>query len=295
MITHLKNNIYAVFTEEGFSSGNCIYIDDDPKTVIDSAAGKILSEIDPSSVDILINSHHHIDHIRGNNLFTGATILASKTDHASMSQPLKLLALEEWHTLMADHEIKDPVEAVSKIIPEVLEPWPVDDYIDEGTVIELKHTALQVFHTPGHTEGHLSFFFPEEEILFTGDYCLTKAGPWYGDPETSIDDFISSVERLVSFNPSILVTGHIKEALHDDIAKNLLQYRDKIFTREKNILHFLKNKKASIDDIASQFFIYENHPTPLVVYWEKAMVKRHLERLMRAEKIVQEGNCFIAV
>jgi glyoxylase-like metal-dependent hydrolase (beta-lactamase superfamily II) len=32
---------------------------------------------------------------------------------------------------------------------------------------------LQVLHTPGHTPGHLAFYWPERKIVFTGDTVVT--------------------------------------------------------------------------------------------------------------------------
>jgi len=290
MIQKIGERIYAVLTEEGFSSGNCIFIDDEPRVLIDSSAGKILSEINPESIDLLFNTHHHIDHVRGNHLFPNARILAHRKEHEAMKKPLKMAALEEWAELMVDHEIKDPVPVLAEFLPQIIEKWRVDEYIDEGYSLDLKHTRIEIYHTPGHTNGHCSFYFPREEILFTGDYCLTNAGPWYGDSDTTIDEFIASVERLISFNPKTLVTGHLKEPLYNDIEAMLLQYRDKIYSREEKIFNYLEKNEASIDEISKKHYIYKQHPTPLVLYWEKAMVKRHIERLIKYNKIIKTAS-----
>ena len=46
-------------------------------------------------------------------------------------------------------------------------------FIRSEKEIDLGQVKVQAIATPGHTPGHLSFFFPEEEVLFLGDYDLT--------------------------------------------------------------------------------------------------------------------------
>ena len=46
---------------------------------------------------------------------------------------------------------------------------PVDTPIDEGDVVRLASHTGQVWRVPGHTQGHLAFWFEEAGALFTGD------------------------------------------------------------------------------------------------------------------------------
>ena len=44
-----------------------------------------------------------------------------------------------------------------------------DDLIAEGALAYVRDIALQALHTPGHTEGSVCFYLPNEGVLFSGD------------------------------------------------------------------------------------------------------------------------------
>lgn len=48
-------------------------------------------------------------------------------------------------------------------------PCPVDEHLKD----RLKVGPVRVIHAPGHTPGHLVFYWPEQQALFTGDNVLT--------------------------------------------------------------------------------------------------------------------------
>ncbi len=280
MIEQLSKHVHAVFNEEGFTASNCIFVDDDRRLVIDSGAGGVLDQIQPETVDTLLNSHHHLDHIRGNDLFINAKIFAHPVERAAMQSVEKVTATSGWNDLM-DEDIMTHARTFGGLPERILQPWKVDEDLHDGKIIRCGSTKIMVIHTPGHTAGHCSFFFPDEGILFSGDICLTVAGPWYGEEHADIDDFISSINKIIDINPRILVTGHRTNTIDSNIIGTLTEYRERILKREKRILNFIKKKPGTINEIAQQMLIYRAHPTVFVLFWEKSMVKKHLERLMR--------------
>ena len=50
-------------------------------------------------------------------------------------------------------------------------PCDVDAYIHDGDRIG----PLHVVHAPGHTPGHLAFYWPERRMLFCGDAVVVAA------------------------------------------------------------------------------------------------------------------------
>ena len=75
MIHKINDRISIYFTEEGFSKSNAVLIDDDTRVMIDSGVGKLIAQARPENVDILINSHCHLDHVWDNDLFVNARIV----------------------------------------------------------------------------------------------------------------------------------------------------------------------------------------------------------------------------
>jgi hydroxyacylglutathione hydrolase len=45
----------------------------------------------------------------------------------------------------------------------------LDRGVREGDRFEFGHEMVEVFETPGHTRGHIAFWFPESRALFCGD------------------------------------------------------------------------------------------------------------------------------
>ena len=45
----------------------------------------------------------------------------------------------------------------------------LDQAVREGDVVTLGNASAEVIETPGHTRGHISFFFPQTPALFCGD------------------------------------------------------------------------------------------------------------------------------
>lgn len=134
---------------------------------------------------------------------------------------------------------------------------------------------------PGHTSGHLTFLFPDEGLLFCGDICLTKVGPWYGDAATPVDSFIDSINRIIDMKPDRVVSGHNKAILTSGIREAFEEYRGRIFKRDDRVLAALKEKPSTLDELAEKKLVYPAHPTIFVIYWEKSMIVKHLDRLMK--------------
>ena len=109
---------------------------------------KTVSIIDPSEfdtcdhiiekkykkLDFILNTHHHFDHIGGNQKL--------KKKYKS-----KILASEEDR-----HRIPD-----------------VDINLKDKEYFKIGNKMVEVIFIPGHTIGHIAFYFKDEKIVFTGD------------------------------------------------------------------------------------------------------------------------------
>jgi glyoxylase-like metal-dependent hydrolase (beta-lactamase superfamily II) len=279
MILQVGKKIKAVFTEDGFTASNSVLVEDDLKLMIDSGAGRILSEINTAGIDILLNSHRHLDHIKGNDLFADAGILAHPLEIEAMRDPFKIAALSGWHDLM-EEDIFNEAGRLGALSDRLMRPFRIDGEIEEGRIIDCGSTTIRVLLTPGHTSGHCSFLFPEEGLVFMADICLSAVGPWYGEDDADIDEFIQSIDRIIALKPEMLITGHRSEIVDKNIDGVLAEYRDRMNKREDLILNFIRGNPSSIDRIAEQKFIYPDHPLIFVLFWEKSMVKKHLDRLI---------------
>jgi len=85
-------------------------------------------------------------------------------------------------------------------------PAPVDMVVDEGARIG----PLRVLHTPGHTPGHLAFYWPERKILFTGDAFVTWPLICPGWPNAMLNEkqTWASLKRMAALDVELVGVGH---------------------------------------------------------------------------------------
>jgi glyoxylase-like metal-dependent hydrolase (beta-lactamase superfamily II) len=85
-------------------------------------------------------------------------------------------------------------------------PCKVDQWIKAGD----KVGPLDVIHTPGHTPGHLAFFWPEKRAVFAGDALVTYPQldeGWAGFMLNAHQNR-NSVQVLAALNPDYVGVGH---------------------------------------------------------------------------------------
>lgn len=83
---------------------------------------------------------------------------------------------------------------------------PVDVLVNEGDQIG----PLQVLHTPGHTPGHLAFYWPERRMLFTGDAFVTwpRYCPGWPNAMLNVPQSWETLDRLATLDVDIICPGH---------------------------------------------------------------------------------------
>ncbi len=86
------------------------------------------------SLTYILNTHHHSDHVGGNLQLkqqTGCRIIAGQSDRARIPG--------------------------------------IDAGVNDNDVVSLGTHKAKVIFTPGHTSGHIVYYFAEEHLLFCGD------------------------------------------------------------------------------------------------------------------------------
>jgi len=97
-------------------------------------------------------------------------------------------------------------------------PCPVDELLDEGD----SFGPLQVMYAPGHSPGHLTFWWPERRFLIAGDGIATwpNLSPGWKGFNLNRVQHKATLMRLATFEPLTVGVGHgdpITENASDDV------------------------------------------------------------------------------
>lgn len=120
---------------------NYIFLINDPDSgdtaVVDPAlAQPVLDELEENNwhLSYVFNTHHHWDHTGGNlelKQKTGCKIIGAENDQQRIPG--------------------------------------IDRLVRENDQIKLGKHPITIFETPGHTRGHIVYYFPKDNLLFCGD------------------------------------------------------------------------------------------------------------------------------
>ena len=234
-------------------------------------------------------SHWHEDHLMHLDLFDDLPLWISEKDTPAISSVETFLDCYgiEYH-------------GYRKYWRQLLEeefhfkPRKPTKFLQGGQTIDLSTVTVEVISTPGHTPGNLAFFFREPKVLFMGDYDLAKFGPWYGDRYSSIEETIDSINLLRKIPANVFLAGHETGIFRGNPGKRWDDYLNVIFDRENRLLQFL-NQPRTMEEIVEACIVYGRPREPKAFFelGERGLMKKHLERLTKAEKVFQEGNKYI--
>lgn len=292
----ITDNIIFVQAENKgrYPYANSLLIDDDVKALIDTGFEPSLAERTAKefSIDLVINSHCHEDHMACNRYFVESEICAHKLD----APPIRNIdRLRDIYGVKGSGA-EEFLDFIFNLLQ--LRDGRVDLEFEDGHVFDLGNTKLQVIHTPGHSYGHCCFLIPEEKVIFLADIDLTSFGPWYGALDCNVDDFIESLEKLKKMSFEVAVTSHKGDVLRGEevIRSKLDQYLNIIYQREEKLLNFLK-EEHSLEEIVDQAIVYRKFPEPVEGFklMERISMQKQLERLIAKGMVEETSKGFKAI
>ncbi len=287
MITKLDKNIYLVDLQKFlYPHCNCLWIEDDITCLIDTSSNKTdLAYLKKQSPDLIINTHGHIDHCLYNNQYPDSHILMHPADHLIAGSAEAYLEEFAFPKLAPDPHFQQVYMKVAQY-----QTTRIDGEIEDEQVIHLGTTQMEVLHLPGHSSGHCGFLFPRSGFIYTADIDLAPFGPWYGTLHASVNDFLQSIERILSLKPDYIVCSHGEAIIKEEWARRLKAYRDIIYARRQRIIELLHTGHHSLDEIAGKYPVYRTLPSPEEYYYlyEQVMVLNHLQQLIEQGYVIQD-------
>jgi glyoxylase-like metal-dependent hydrolase (beta-lactamase superfamily II) len=289
MITRLTDRIWVV---EGGKNGrypyaHSLYIADGGGILVD--AGSDPAEIDrlrkEDGIAAVVMTHYHEDHF---------TYLSSLPDADVWSSSADAPALESLETLLAWYGMVGTEwnDFFRKLLTEKFhfEPRSNVRTIADGEELRFGGTRAVAVVAPGHTPGHLCLHFPDDGILFLGDYDLTAFGPWYGDLTGDMEAFRRSALRLAGIAADRFVASHEGPVHRGPIAEKMLAYLAVIDRREEALREYVREPRTRAEIIARRLIYGPGRDGPWFDYGEWALLSKHLDGMLaRGEAAFRDG------
>ena len=138
----LRTNTYLVYdeTKEAFLV--------DPGSYLKQISNKIVEK--ELNLKYIVLTHGHADHIGGIKNF--------KADFPDV----KVVALDKEKEVLNDAVLNNSTQILGGIVT-----MDADEYIEEGTTLQVGNMALKIVATPGHTPGGMSIIL--DDMVFCGD------------------------------------------------------------------------------------------------------------------------------
>ena len=175
-------------------------------------------------LDFILNTHHHFDHVGGN--------AELKKKYSS-----KILGFE-----------KD-----KKRIPEI------DVLLNDGQEFKIGNLSFKTIFIPGHTSGHIAFYFEKEKIVFTGDTLFSLGcGRVFEGTYQQMFDSLNKIKNLPE--DTKIFCGHEYTKKNLEFCLKFNPNNHYLIDKEKEIEEKIKSQKPTIpsnlkDEIRTNIFL----------------------------------------
>ena len=273
MIQEISKNLF--FVQRGWLNANHFVFNGKKKILIDTGyitdfeetkRGIEAAGVDLRSVDLIVSTHSHCDHIGGNKTIqemSGCQIAIHRVDKQLIDSK------DDWSTWYRFYD-------------QEAEFFPVDIALEEGGEIYLDDLELEVIHTPGHARGGISLYCSEEHFLISSDAL------WDGDTgvlNTIVEGkdapslAMESLGKISSLNIHTIYPGH-GGIVHDP--KGAIQKcKSKLEGFIQNPLKLGNNHLKKI--LITVFLMKKGYPKDefynylLTTHWFKAVIDLYFE------------------
>ncbi|MGC8487253.1 MAG: MBL fold metallo-hydrolase [Clostridia bacterium] len=162
---------------------------------------------------VVVNTHHHFDHVGGNHLFAerliheaGVTAVVEPTPGERLRGYVQYIEdlLAHYPAFQElDRRYFGTVDMPPRPLPADFRPerWTIappqpTGTVRDGELIELGGRQIRVLHTPGHTPDSVCLLDEDAGILIGGDMINTGA-IYIHLPDSDLGAFVTSTRRLV--------------------------------------------------------------------------------------------------
>jgi glyoxylase-like metal-dependent hydrolase (beta-lactamase superfamily II) len=279
MTIQIFGNIYRIELPIPFplQTTNVYLIDASPRTLVDTgikteasfaALDHALKDLGfgLDSIQRILITHGHMDHYgqaRRLSSLTGAPIYMHSKDYGRIRSsihlmgPLKSILRRNG---IPEHWVQEAVRFIESAAT-LADPLEEVFFLEEGEAIPFESMAWRTLHCPGHSPGLLCFYWPEKNILFSGDHLLKEITP---NPVLNVEgnrhpfrypsliQYLRSLEKVRQLDISLILPGHGEEVTEaEDLIQKILRHHGE---RMERVLAVLKDGEKTPFEIAMSLF-----------------------------------------
>ena len=146
-----------------------------------------------ATVEAILITHTDVDHV-------GAVAPLAKATGAPVYCPR--LEVDRLADIMGHV----PIDGIGPY-----EGYDADETVEGGETLDLAGLRIEVVATPGHTEGHVTYVFPDEGVIASGDVLFQnsvgRTDRPNGDHQTLLDSIATLLERCP--DDTLVLPGHM--------------------------------------------------------------------------------------
>ncbi len=247
---------------------------------------------DKNALDYVFATHSHFDHL-------GAIPYLKRK-----LPSLKAGAAKRVGTLMKKQSVLDLMTSLSDLqrffFQDIvgnedvhIEPVDFELNLKAGDRFDLGGVTCEVYEVPGHTSDSLAFFIPEIRALFAGEACgipeSDKDSPIQVEFLSSYDDYVASLDKLISLQPKILCMGHMWVFTDEDATGFLQQSLEATPRYRKLIEAYLDAAKDDIDG-AVQLMAKKEYDEKGTIAQPRESYVENLRAQVRHVALIQAGK-----
>lgn len=215
-----------------------LLLGEEKAALIDTGLGidnikRITDQLTSLPIDV-ITTHVHSDHIGSHGEFENIFVHEEERDW--LVNGIVGLSLEQIRENTArDITIPTP----KSFNPDTYVPFTGEPtgLLKDGDSIDLGNRRLLIYHTPGHSPGHIAILDETSGYLFTGDLFYGETPIYAFYPTTNPVDLVHSLERITEIPDITMIYGSHNTL---GIAPNILEEVKAAVTylREQNLMKF---------------------------------------------------------
>jgi cyclase len=220
----LNGGVYALFGRGGNIG---FYVGSDAVVVVDAQFKdlgpgiiKKIQSVTDKPIRYLVNTHHHGDHVGGNDSFRPISVIIAHDNVRKRmlgspadilrDYPARLEAAKKDGNEPQVKALSEQIDWAQKVKVEEI-PAPVVTF-DSELRIHVGGETIQVWHTPpAHTDGDAVVYFEKANVVHMGDLLFNKVVPVIdtrggGSPKGHLDALDKVVARVPA--NATLIAGH---------------------------------------------------------------------------------------